>query len=254
MLPDNGRRVKPKNNYHITPEELKFLFNYIRLHCDTKYEIIISLMAFRGMRPKEALACNMLDFSESYTKLTYREAKTNKIRHNQTIVKPLAKRIATYISMNKHRLTDGWLFPYNTKKTRSKGGKIYIQPFMDSMTFAVYFSKIRWALAKNYNSFNEKYMFKYKNGRSKFVYRIHPYSLRRFFETYFYINNNYNLALLKEIMDYSSKFDPMKSYIKIIHREKQRSQYIQDTFTPLANRLISNQTTLEEFKKNKKNI
>lgn len=243
MLADSGRKVKQHYNYHITPNELKIFIQYARQKSDPKYLIATMLMAFRGMRPSEAVAVNILDFSKDYTRLTFREAKTNKLRFNTLIVKPLAKIIKTYITMNKHRLVDGWLFP-SIKKLRSSGKFL---PHMDSHTYRAWFHPLRYRLAKKYPGFNDKYPFKRSTGKIAYLCRIQPYSFRRFFETQFYIKNSYNLALLKEVMEYSSKFDPMKSYIKICHKHEELNESVNKTFAPFVDQVLSGQKTLGEF-------
>jgi integrase len=238
MLEDNGRRVKQHFNYHITTDELKIFFHYIRKHCHTQYEIACLLMCFRGMRTSEALAANVNDFNNEFTRITYREAKTNKLRMNEVVVKPIAERVKAYVEMNKFRLEDGWLFPYYKNKVRCIKGVERYYPHMDAHTFEQWFVVVRKRLAKDHACFNEKYPFTYKNGMVKWKYRISSYSFRRWFETTFYIGTGYNLALLKEIMLYSSKFDPIKHYIRIVHKDEQKADILENAFGTLANEML----------------
>ena len=248
MLPDNGRQVKQYHNYHITIEELKVLLKWVKMHVkDSKYEISILLMAFRGMRPSEALAVNRLDFNKDFTRLTYREAKTNKIRSKEVIIKPVARRIKAYFKMNKHRLIDGWLFPSHCNPVKTKKGISYYQKFMTSQSFADRFADFRYKIGKKYPSFNEKYSHKCKTGTEQWRYRINPYSLRRFFTTYVFINNKFNEQLVREIQEYSTEFDFCKHYIRIVHREEEKAEILENTFRGLANNLIEGQTQLGEY-------
>jgi integrase len=240
MLQDNGRKVKQTLNYHLRKQEVKVIFDYVHKHSPLKYEIALLLMITRGLRPSEALAVNVADFSKDYTRLTYREAKTNKYHLNEVIITPVADRIRLYVEMNRFSLKDGYLFPYYTKKSHGN-------PFMTSEVFSSWFSSIRVKMAKKHPEFNEKYQFSTTKGGRQLRYRINVYSFRRFFETYLYINNSFNLALLKEIMHYSSKFDPMKHYIKFFHEETDKIIVMQNTFNPLSSMLINGQTTLREF-------
>jgi len=248
MLPSNGKKVKQYHNYHITKEELSILLRWIKKHIkDSKYEIAILLMAFRGMRPSEALAVNRLDFNSDFTRLTYREAKTNKLRMNEVIVKPLARRIKAYFEMNKHRLIDGWLFPSHCNPVKKRKGIVYYQKFMTSQSFADRFSDFRWRIAKKHPTFNEKYQHFCRNGTEQWRYRIHPYSLRRFFTTYVFINNNFNEQLVREIQEYSTDFDFCKHYIKVVHKEEEKAVILENTFRTLANTLIHGQKQLKEY-------
>lgn len=194
------------------------------------------------MRPQEYLAVNVCDFSCDFTMLTFREAKTNKLRINEPIPLLVAQKIRLYVQLNSFRLKEGFLFPFYSKKVNGL-------PFMSSKVFDSWFSKIRHEIAKKYPKFNDRYPFACANNTTQMRYRINVYSLgRRFFETYLFINNNFNLALVKEIMEYSSKFDPMKHYIKFFHEEESKSECINNTFNSLISSLISGQKSLSEFK------
>ncbi|MBD3203949.1 tyrosine-type recombinase/integrase [Candidatus Woesearchaeota archaeon] len=234
MLPSNGKQVRQTYNYHMTPDELQVLFKHVDEHCSMKYKIALLLMVSRGMRPSEALAVNVADFVHEpyfFAKLTFREAKTNKLRQKEKIVKPVADQIYLYVKLNRFRLKEGFLFPFYTKKSEGL-------PFMDSKTFGAWFSKIRQQIGKKHKNFLDKHTITTSTGKKQNRYRINTYSLRRFFETYLYVNNGFNLAALKEIMEYSSKFDPMKHYIKYFHKEKEKNDTLEETFTPLVKALI----------------
>ncbi len=239
MLNDNGKKVKQHLNYHLKVDEIKTIFEYINKHCAMKFEIALLLMLTRGMRPAEALAVNVCDLSDNYTRLSFREAKTNKLRLKEAILPLVSVRIKAYIELNRFRLKEGFLFPFYTKK--SKGC-----PYMSSQVFSTWFCEIRKKIAAYHPNFNDKYSIKVKGGY-QIRYRINVYSFRRFFETYLYINNKFNIALLKEIMHYNSKFDPVKHYIKYFQSEDEKTKVLERTFTPLSNMLISGQRTLGEF-------
>jgi hypothetical protein len=243
MLASNGRKVKQRLNYHMTETEVKIIFQYVREHCSLKYEIALLLLLTRGLRPQEMLAVNILDFKHEpypYAKLTYREAKTNKIRLNETIIPQVADRIKAYVLLNQHQIKDGFLFPFYNKKVNG-------QPFMDSKVFSTWFSEIRQDIGKKHPKFLERYELETANGNKQIRYRISVYSFRRFFETYLYINNRFNIALLKEIMEYSSKFDPIKHYIRFFHEEEQKAEVLQNTFNPFTSSLMTGQTKLSAY-------
>ncbi len=121
MLSDNGRKVKNDLNYHMTHEEVKILYNHIVDHCQMKYEIYFWLALTRVMRPSEVLAINIMDFKHwarvDYSRLTFREAKTNKIRSNELIIEPVANLIKQYVIT--HNLKNGFLFPWHNRKNKT---------------------------------------------------------------------------------------------------------------------------------------
>lgn len=230
MLPDNGRRVKQHFNYHMTLEEVKVILQYVKMHCSLKWEIALLLMLTRGMRPAEVLSLNVLDFNEDYSEVTFREAKTNKIRIKEVVIPEVAEMIRVYVAANtKSRyIVDGYLFPFHNVKS---GGL----PFMNTETFGAWFSSVRHGIIKEYPeyaaSFKERYPFQMKTGKPQMRYRIGLYSFRRFFETSLYLQTGNSLAAVKEIMEYGSKFDPMKHYIKVVHHEDQKGEILRNTFS-----------------------
>lgn len=238
MLPDNGKRVKQQLNYHMRLQEVLEIFEYVRVHCALKWEIALLLMITRGFRPAECMALHTLDFSVDFTRVTYREAKTNKLRINEAIVPEVAARIQAYCRMN--TLKEGYLFHFYNKKSQGR-------PYMTAQVFSTWFCDIRSEIARNNPRFNEKYPFSTKSGGTQWRHRINLYSFRRFFETYLYCNNKFNLALIKQICEYSSKFDPMKHYITFFHEEGEKDRVLQETFSPLVSKMIHGQKQLSEF-------
>lgn len=244
MLPDNGRKVKQHNNLHMTLSEWKLIMQHVKSTQNLKWFVFLSLLSFRGMRPQEALAINVLDFSDDYRKLSWRECKTNKMRHREHIIEPLARLVKTYIVMNHYfECKNGFMFPFYTKKSQGR-------PYMTSKIASTWFiHNVRDKLKEKYPGFNERYVVSTKTGE-QLRYRINLYAFRRFFETYIYLNNDFapmSTALIKEIMEYGSKFDPLKHYIKIVHKEEQKASILENTFNPLAAEIMHGQKMLSEF-------
>jgi integrase len=230
MLADTGRRCKQKHDLHMTLEEWKIIMQHVRDNKSLKWYTFLSLLSFRGMRPAEACAVNILDFSDNFTKLTYREAKTNRLRLNEPLIPDLAKLIKTYIVLNRHMLVDGYLFPYYKKKSKGK-------PYMSRDSASAWFCEIREDIKQKYPGFDEHYFINTQMGIQK-RYRVNLYSFRRFFETQIYRKNGRDVALIKEIMEYSSKFDPIPHYIKAVDSEANKYEAIENTFKELAGETI----------------
>jgi integrase len=242
MLPDSGRKVKQQLNLHMTLTEWKIIMQHIKKTKSLKWFVFLNLLSFRGLRPVEACAINILDFADDFTKLTYREAKTNKLRTREHIIPELAKLIKAYVVLNQHNLADGYLFPYYKKKSKGR-------PYMCRDAASAWFCEIRNELKTQHKAFDEWYPVQTQITVEK-RYRINLYSFRRFFETYIYLNNQFapmSTALIKELMEYGSKFDPIKHYIKVVHQEEQKAQILDNTLTPLAKYLTEGQTQLAEF-------
>jgi integrase len=239
MLRDNGKKVKQVFNYHITINEAKLILNHVKRHYATKYYIALLLLLTRGLRPSEMLAINVNDFTDDFKRLTFREAKTNKIRIKEFIIPCVAEQVKAYIMLNRYGLKDGFLFPFYSKKSAGL-------PHLTSEVFNAWFCKVRRKLGETHPEFNERYPFQQKT-KIQYRYRVGVYSFRRLFETTLYINNKFNLALVKEIMEYSSKFDPMRHYIKFFHEDTAKEAILTQTFENMALNYIKGQSKLSEF-------
>jgi len=244
VLPSNGVVVKQEYNRHMTFKEVKLLYKFIKKHCSMKYEIFFLLALTRALRPAEACAINIRDFKGfargDFSRLTYREAKTNKIRCDEFILSEVAEKIREYVETHAHQLKAGFLFPWYSKR-----GK-HITPYMTAQSLAAWFCKARQSIGRKHPEFLDSYPA--EDGTVD--YRIGLYSLRRFSETYIYNNNEYNLELVKEIMEYSKSFTPLGSYIRTFHKEEEKDRVLYNTFKPLLqdlNGLVTGQTQLENF-------
>lgn len=239
MLQDNGRQVKQERNYHITTEELAILFKYAR-RFGTKYQLMLLIGAFRGLRISEICAINILDFANSnFDKLTYREAKTNKLNHNKPIIPELATMIKTYVITNRHLLTDGYLFPYYASRRKA--------PHMTVGVASSWFGKLRRIIGRDHPSFLDRYNIVLENGRVQVRYRIGWHSLRRWFETN--VHSKTDIHTIQRIMNYS-KMDTLNHYLSKYEVLKREPLVLENALSPVFTSFIQldkNQTKLRYF-------
>ena len=178
------------------------MFDYSK-KWSSKFQLLVAICSFRGLRISEALGINILDFKDdSFNRLTYREAKTNKVQQNRPIIKPLADMIKAYIYTNRHLLKDGYLFPYYSSRRL---------PHMDTKTGEAFFSKMRKIIGRDHPGFLDKYEIKTENGKTMFRYRICFHSCRRWFENHLFGQTN-NINIVKTVMDYAD-FEPLNAYL-----------------------------------------
>lgn len=224
MLEDNGRKIKQKYNYHMTDEEVKIMFKYCRAYYATKYSLVLSVIAFRGLRPQAALAINYrTDLTPDFKRLSWREAKTNKLQLNRPLLPQLSEMIDEYVYLNKDSLRDGFLFPYYTKKSKGR-------PFMSSQVLSTWFNaKLRRKIAKDHPQFMERYPFTMSNGKIQMRYRIGVYSLRRWFETRLHTATD-SVYIVKEIMNYND-YKPLNSYLNRQRVMSKEDQIMKDSFS-----------------------
>lgn len=257
MLPCNGKKVKLKNNLHMTWNEVQQMFSFLNDKVEweeelkdrgielgrnvyhLKYKVIYMLLLTTPLRPKAILAININDFNRhpkgdiNYESFNYREAKTNKYHPNEILLPRVAKLVKRYCKKYNYTFREGFLF--STYKQLDEG-KVY----MSSSTLRDWFTKhIRKPLGK----INPEWLRKYPiPGSANWQYRIQQYSLRRFYQTYFYLKNGGNpLARekLKTVLHYGPKFNPLAHYIKVVNTIEEREKLIKETFSPLAEAVIS---------------
>lgn len=229
-------------------DEFVQLLTFVKKHFFMKYEIILLLMATTPMRPQSILGINLADFerkkdgSIDYSRLYWIESKTEKAHSHELILPSVAKRIELYCLLNSHNMPDGWLFP--AYKVHRDG-----LPYMHSDILSIWFSKdVRKPLSHINRAFGDRYPM--PDAPQKWQYRISIYSIRRLYETYFFIKNGKNdlaAKMLREVMYYSSSFDPTKHYIKVIEDSVMRERLIEETYSPLAAKLVENQTQIPTF-------
>lgn len=232
MLPSNGKYCNQELDYHVTNDEIKQLLHHVKQHYSQKMYLLASLVWSRGFRISEALAVNVKDFPlaryGNFSRLNFREAKTNKKRNNEIIVDPVAELIRDYILSNPLILThyEGYLF------FRRNGKRWHNMPVMTPETVGAFMAKWRRSLSKKNPAFNEKYTHhNYTCGNSRHTlndkkhhelgrltwclkckrplqkkqvirYRISWHSLRRNMEDNGLDYSNDNVYFVKEMMHY----------------------------------------------------
>ena len=182
MLPSKGKTlVKRRRNLHIKRSEFITLMKYIREHYGMKFYVTCMIMFGMGFRVGYAVAVNILDFKDNFTKLSYRDNKSDLV-HTDPVPLELQELIKFYVTTNAHTLVGGWLLP-NTKNPR-KG-------YTSSSAFHAWFSKVRQNIGKIYPEFLDGEWIETldKNrkptGKLKWVYRIGTHSFRRLHRTTF---------------------------------------------------------------------
>lgn len=224
MLPDNGKKIKVRYNYHMSLEELKILLNHLREHYDIKWFLIVILQFCLGLRASEVLAIQIWDFKDHFNYLNYRSAKTNKLIYDEPIMEPLKNLLIAYITNNLHRLEDGYLFPVYTGKRRK--GK-----FLTTISYLASWSKWRKTIGQEYPRFLDHYII----GNQK-RYRISSHSLRRLHRTILK-NNIQDLYIVKELCNYSD-YKTLERYINEQEIIERKENYLLPIFTPLAKQLM----------------
>lgn len=235
MLKDNGVVVRVENDYFISDEELVIFFQFLKRY-SLKWSLAASLIAFgAGFRISECMAINLADFRNDYSSLTFREAKTNKVR-TVPLIESVREAVRLYVDLEGHRLEGGFLFPtYSSSRT----------PFMGRDSAVDVFWKIRQVLGVKFKSFHDRYSFVGHrclgcrrgfvgehvplkgcplcggviNHYEYFRYRVGWHSLRRWFETHLHQElmeggeASGNAAyVVKVVMGYS-KFEVLNSYL-----------------------------------------
>lgn len=280
MLPSNGRWTDSRElDYHITNKEMQILLNYVKEHYALKFYILLCLVWCRGFRVSEALFINFRDFplriKGDFSKITYREAKTNKIRYNEIVPQPVAELIRDYILTNSKLLGhyEGYLFHRHNGK-RNKGA-----PVMSTNTAGAFMAKWRNGLKKDHPEFAEKYQhisyrckpcgweFNTRNRISapegdlcpkcnklpdttkQWRYRIGWHSLRRNFEDNGLEYSNDNYHFVQQMMHYT-EIEVVQHYASRRRIREKIPDFFKDHITPLFQkfeRYDEAQTSLMKF-------
>lgn len=237
MLKSNGRIPKQRKNYFMTLSELKDLLKYLRVYYDSKWYVFVITQFSLGLRCSECAAINLHDFKDDFKIIDYRQAKTNKIIHNEPIPDPLRFLIKNYIYNNLHRLKDGYLFPNYTGK-----GNHYT-----TETIGSFWSKWRRGCAKFYN--NSRWLDVYDDFSSgKRRYRISSHSLRRLHRTFLSdkIKDDFVVSKLCHYDDFNS-YLRYKNEFELL---KDSDKYIMPHLEPLICKITDTskgQTSLNSF-------
>jgi integrase len=192
----NKTPKQKKPNYFMTTEEAMTLWHYSALW-GSKWQILIGLCLFRGLRVGEAVAVNIKDFKDdNFNELRVIMEKSH-IIDDLPIVKGFDNHLRDYIKDNLHLMKDGWLFPAHSSQSRT-------QHITTGMAMNKLY-KMRLVIGKKHPSFLETVKFpgsKNTNAEVYQRYRITFHSLRRWFETNIW-DKYKDKMLLRDVMRYS---------------------------------------------------
>jgi integrase len=186
------REIKgKKTNLFMTDEEVKILIEYSK-RWSSKFQLMIALALFRGMRVGEVVSVSLLDFDREFTSLKIIFEKSH-VFDTLPLIPELGLMVREYVAMNSHLFRDGYLFPYYSSKK---------QDHMSTKTAEALFSKMRKIIGQDHPSFLDRVIL--NNGQ--FRYRIGWYSCRRWFETRVYesLKDRNALANIMRYLDVST--------------------------------------------------
>ena len=227
-----------KRNYFMTSDEAKILWKYSK-RWGSKFQVMIGLALFRGMRISEICAVNLYDFQDqNFQKLNIILSKSH-ISDNFPILKEFNELLHNYIMRNKHMFKDGYIFPfYNSRKKANH---------MSEKTAGALFCKLRKIIGKDYPEFLERIQDKAK-GDSVNRYRIGWHSCRRFFETKLY-DKYKDVRIVANIMRYRD-WKTVQVYVDPYEIWKKEQELLNDTFGDFfqdLNQVGMGQTKLTSF-------
>jgi len=221
----------------MTDDEACILWQYSK-RWSLKFQIIIGLALFRGMRIGEICATNIYDFQNAnFQKLNIILEKSH-ISDDFPILSEFNKLIKEYILTNRHMMKDGYLFPYYSSRRKAN--------HMTTPVAEALFSKLRKIIGKDHPSFLDR--FQCANNFKMHRYRIGFHSLRRWFETRLW-DKKRDKMLIRDIMRYSSS-DVVDVYINPYEIWKKEGTILEDTFGELFanfNNISKGQTKLSNF-------
>lgn len=231
---------KKKANYFMTTEEAKILWQYSK-RWSSKFQVMVGLALFRGMRIGEICACNIYDFqNDNFQKLNIILEKSH-IRDEFPILAEFNELLKDYVLKNKHMMKDGYLFPfYNSNK---------YSVHMTTKCAEALLAKLRKTIGKDHPSFLENTPS--ENNPNYRRYRIGWHSCRRWFETRIWERYK-DKMLLRDVMRYSSS-KVVDVYIDPYETWKREHELLQDTFGELFqefNVIGKGQTKLTMFLNN----
>lgn len=279
VLPSNGRYVSQEYDYHVCNDEVKVLLRYVRDRYSAKMYLLLCLVWSRGMRVSEALHVNFRDFPlrrhGDFSRLDFREAKTNKLRTNEIVVGPVADLIKEYILSNPLILShyEGYLFH------RRNGKRVRGHPVMSTETAGAFMKKWREGLVKaGHTGFGDRYVHrnwhcsacrqtmseKQKAGwlglacplcgrtleeRERVNYRAGWHSLRRNFEDNGLDYSGDNTWFIKSLMGYRD-IRVIESYASKKRQRAKIPDFFDNCIMPTFNgfeRYDESQTSLQSF-------
>lgn len=239
----SGVEVKQKKrNLFMTNEEAVLLWSYSK-RWSSKWQCMVALGLFRGMRIKEICYANIYDFTnDEFSKLNVVLCKSH-IQDEFPIIPDAAAVIRDYVKYNRHIMKDGFLFP---------GQK---QAHMKTSSAEAMFAKIRNQIGEKHPSFLDRYPVMKngvavlnKFGNPQYRYRISWHSCRRWFETSFWEEHK-DIMKLRDIMRYRD-VRSCEPYINAYELWKNEEKILQKTFGKIINDFNlkeKGQTTMKDY-------
>ena len=224
----------------MTIEELGELLNMLREQYDPKWYVCVLTQFLLGMRASEVLSIQLWDFKNDFSKLDYRQAKTNKIISDEPVPSALRLALISYIVNNLHRFKNGYLF------SKDMGNGIRIV----TTVYGAFWAKWRKACAKR---FGVHWVDRYDIPNGQRRYRICSHSLRRLHRTSLTKNvesGEYNKDwLISQICHY----DDFKTFLKYKNEFEvleARKEFIEPALQPVISRVLGmskGQTSISDF-------
>lgn len=222
MLADNGKKTKQKRNLHILLEEFTILLDHVRTKYSMRWFLMLIIQFSMGMRCSEMLAINLADFSSHFSKLDYRQAKTNKMIYDEPVPPAVQQLIIAFLIRNAHTCIDGYFFPRHVGKGH-----------VTTETYNAAWCKWRQEIGKKHDSFLDLY-----EGKNGPRYRISSHCLRRLHRTLLADNHPDKLFLLSKLCHYE-KFEKFEAYINQYKMMKQRMEIIMPVINPVVHQIMS---------------
>ena len=233
---------KKKANYFLTTKEAMLLYRYSALW-GSKWQVLIGLCLFRGLRIGEAVCVNLKDFvNDKFDKLRVVLEKSH-VGDEFPIIKGFSEILHNYIKNNSHLLKDGWLFPSHSSRSKT-------QHITTAQAMAKLY-KMRLVIGKKHPTFLDTISFvgsKNTNAETYKRYRITYHSLRRWFETNIW-DKYKDKMLLRDIMRYKHS-KTVDVYINPYEVWKNEREILNNSFGDIFNDFVEcckSQTKLSKF-------
>lgn len=250
MLPDKGRRVAARRNYHMTLLEFKVLVDYVRRNCGPKYFWAVLTQFGMGFRSGILVAVNVLDYQDDFRKLVWRDNKTNEV-HVDPVPDFLRELTRDYVRMCGYSLVNGWMLPNHQHP--GKG-------FVSEASYEAWFAKIRKVIGLESKNFLEGYWMDpaLKDARvglqfnNQWRYRIGTHSLRRLHRTVFAERGQalgLTLHQVKEMCHYRD-WASFETYINRFKELEKHEVVVNQIFSPIMRDCLhgnQNQTRLQNY-------
>lgn len=208
MLPAKGRTIKKKRrNLHIKREEFLLLMDYIKKKYAMRYYLVCMFLFGMGLRVGSAVAINLFDFRDNFTKLAYRDNKSDKIQVDP-IPEDLQHLVKLFVKLHGHTCVGGWILPNTYIPSRG---------FVSSTAFQTWFCKVRQGIGEEHPEFLDGEFIetldknKKPTGKVKWCYRIGTHSFRRLHRTTF-VREGAKVGISKNDIKFMCHYESWKAF------------------------------------------